>query len=63
MVGPVGIKHSDFRDCRVSVLLLLKIILDVLEVLERHGKPKRTTIAGLEKVRIFIRYDVENISD
>ena len=54
VVGPVGIKHSDFRDCRVSVLLLLKIILDVLEVLERHGKPKRT-IQISQRILVHIR--------
>ncbi len=58
VVGPVGVKHPDFRDSRVSVLLILKIILDVLEILERHGKPKRT-IQLPQRVLIHVRKSVK----
>ena len=41
VIGPVGIQHPDLRHGGVSVLLPLEIVLDMLEVLEGHGKPER----------------------
>ena len=58
MVGPIGVKHSDFRDCRVSVLLILKIILNVLEILEGHGKSKRTVKLS-QRVLVHIRKSIK----
>ena len=38
MVRPVRIQHTDLCHRGISVLLALKVVLDVLEVLECHGK-------------------------
>ena len=41
VVGPVGVQHPDLRHGRVPVLLSPEIVLDMLEILEGHGKPER----------------------
>ena len=41
VVRPIGVEHSDLRHRRIPVLLIPKIPLDVLKILERHGKTQR----------------------
>ena len=41
MVGPVCVKHTDFRHGWISVFLILKILLYMLKILDCHSKPER----------------------
>ena len=38
VIGPVGIQHADLRHGRITVLFSSEIVLDMLEILEGHGK-------------------------
>ena len=40
VIRPIGIQHTDFRHGRVSVLFLLKIVLDMLKILKSHCQPQ-----------------------
>ena len=42
MVGPVGIQYADLSHGRISMLLALEIILDMLEIPEGHGQVQGT---------------------
>ena len=51
MVRPVRIQHTDLCHRGISVLLALKVVLDVLEILECHGKSQG--IIELPKLLLF----------
>ena len=42
MIGPVSIQHPDLCHRRISLLFVLKVILDMKEILEGHGQVQRS---------------------
>ncbi len=40
VIGPVGVEHTDLGHCGIAVLLVFEVVLDELEVAERHRKAK-----------------------
>ena len=42
VIGPVGIQHTDLGHGRITLLFVLKIILDMLEILEGHSQIQGT---------------------
>ena len=38
VIGPIGIQHADLGHRRISRLFVLKVVVDMLEILERHRK-------------------------
>ena len=59
MIRPIGIENADLRHGRISLLVILEIILDVLEILKGHCKTKGI----IQLTQILLRHVLEAVKD
>ena len=52
MIGPIGVKHANFRHGRVALLVPFEIILDMNKITEGHGQIERV----IECLKLCLRH-------
>ena len=59
VIGPVGVQHTDLRHGRIAFLLVPEIILNMQEILKRHGQVQ----GAVQFLQIFLGHPAESVEN